>query len=267
MNRTGELKSMCRFVTQTGLVLGVLVLAACAIGPPNRMEDYLGAGGGRQTATLPMQALRAGLVVIPDNAAPDAAPVLPEEAVPRLAERLAQEISRIMPVHIEKLIPAEGLRPVSGGDPEQFVRLGRQHGVDYLIVVVASATEQEYPYTVFVGWHSHSVPGLRRDNWSLLEAAIVEVETGQTLVVAEGRGWATLDRPTVPDISQWYPVIWLRPQDPNRPIWPPTYEGAPYTLRVVATNDASKQMVLHLRQAWTDKRAATSPPPEVHASR
>ena len=36
---------------------------------------------------------------------------------------------------------------------------------------------------------------------------------------------ATLDRPTAPGISQWYPVIYLRPQEPERRLWPPNYGG------------------------------------------
>jgi hypothetical protein len=59
-----------------------------------------------------------------------------------------------------------------------------------------------------------------------------------------------LDRPTAPGINQWYPVIYLRPQDPERRIWPPTYEGAPNTLRVVSFDDAAKRMTLNLQKAW-----------------
>jgi len=69
---------------------------------------------------------------------------------------------------------------------------------------------------------------------------------------AEGRGWATLDRPSAPGIDQWYPVIYLRPQDPERRIWPPTYEGAPNTLRVVSFDQAAKRLTLHLQHSWLD---------------
>lgn len=60
---------------------------------------------------------------------------------------------------------------------------------------------------------------------------------------------ATLDRPIVPSVSQWYPVIWFRPAGPDgRPWWPPTYEGAPNTLRVVTMEDAAKRLALDLQR-------------------
>jgi hypothetical protein len=136
-----------------------------------------------------------------------------------------------------------------------LLELSKARDVEYLLVVVASATEQEYPLTIFLEWHTHSQPGLRRDNWSLLEAALIDVKTGTVLLRGEGRSMATLDRPTVPGINQWYPVIWLRPSGPDgRPWWPPTYEGAPNTLRVVAMNDAEKRLALDLQRTWLEFR-------------
>ncbi|MBM4119317.1 MAG: hypothetical protein ACKOBZ_04245 [Nitrospira sp.] len=241
--------------TQAGCVLGVLLLTACTTGmPPNRIADYVGTPKGTAvTADLSPQGIQAGLVVIPDTSAPEASPVLPDEAIQRLAESLSEELKQTLPITIAKIVPAEGLRPVSGGDPDQFAEFGRKQGVEYLIVVVASATEVEYPQTLFLGWAAHMQPGLRRDNYSLLEAALVDVKAGQTLVRAEGRGWATLDRPMAPGINQWYPVVWLRPMEPNRRYWPPTFEGAPNTLRVISMEDASKRLLLNLRKAWGDK--------------
>jgi len=93
----------------------------------------------------------------------------------------------------------------------------------------------------------------------------VDVKAGQTLARAEGRGWATLDRPMAPGVNQWYPVVWLRPMEPSRRYWPPTYEGAANTLRVIAMQDASKRLILNLRQAWSEKRQAASSPDPVPA--
>ena len=242
-----------------GLLAGLLGLSACASTvPPNRLAAYMGeqAFSEPSSATsLPEQRpIRAGLVLIPDTTAPDAAPALPDEALNRLGDELKQQFAQFLPIVIDKIIPAEGIRP--GGDTTQFRELGMKHGLDYLVVAVASSTEQEYPITVFLGWTSHAQPGLRRDNWSLLEVALIDVKTGQTLVRAEGRGWATLDRPTAPGINQWYPVIWRRPQEPNWRWWPPTYAGAPNTLRVIAMNEAAKRLLMHLQDAWIQKRQA-----------
>jgi hypothetical protein len=48
--------------------------------------------------------------------------------------------------------------------------------------------------------------------------------------------------------------------EPSRRYWPPTYEGAPNTLRVIAMQDASKRLILNLRKAWIEKRQAASVP-------
>jgi len=241
-----------------GLLVAPLILSACASAvPPNRLAAYLGHEGvsGLSVAELPAQRpIRAGLVLIVDTAAPDAAPALPEEAANRVAEMLRDEINRVTPFSIQSILPNEGIKP--GGDPAPLLEFGKKHGVEYLAVAVLSSTEVEYPQTVFLAWTAHSQPGWRRDNWSLAELAIVDVKTGKTLIHAEGRGWATLDRPAAPGINQWYPVVWLRPLEPNWRWWPPTYEGAPNTLRVVAMNQAAKRLVLNLQGAWIERLRA-----------
>jgi hypothetical protein len=249
--------------TVVGLLGGIAALAACASAtPPSRLADYVGQqalGESVSVSTLPEQRpVRAGLVVISDTTAPDAAPPLPDEALTRLSEKLKQEFSQFLPIAVEKIIPADGIQP--DGAASQFSELGKKHGVEYLLVVVGSSTEQEYPMYVFLGWTSHMQPGFRRDNWSLLEVALVEVKTGQTLLHAEGRAWATLDSPMAPGINQWYPVVYLRPQDPERHWWPPTFAGAPNTLRVIAMNQAAKRLILNLQDAWNQKRQAEVTP-------
>lgn len=236
-----------------------LGLSACAmVVPPNRLADYVGPqamSASPADVTLPdKRPLRAGLLLIADTTAPDASPSLPDQALVQMAEQLQQQASQFLPLTIEQIVPADGVRP--GHDSAPFAEIGRKQGLDYLVLVIVSATEQEYPMYVAVGWTTHVVPGLRRDNWSLVEVALLDVKTGQVLVHAEGRGWATLDRPTTPDVNQWYPVIWKRPLEPNWRWWPPTYESAPHTLRVIAMHEAVKRLVINFQDAWLKKREA-----------
>lgn len=235
-----------------------LWLAGCASTvPPSRLAEYVGPPAVSDSASdvpLPEQRpLRAGLVVIYDKSAPGAVADFPDQALQQMAEQLQQQLSQY-PLKIDRIVPADGIQPP--GDRRRLSELGRQYGPDYLLVVVASATEQEYPLQLAVGGTTHVVPGLRRDNWSLIEAALFDVRTGTVLVRADGRGWATLDRPTTPDINQWYPVIWKRPLDPNWRWWPPSYESAPYTLRVIAMREAVKRLVVNFQEAWLQKREA-----------
>jgi hypothetical protein len=247
-------------------LLGAAVLfTACASAvPPSRLGDYVSSEGhAREDALtqIEQRPLKAGLVLVSDTAEHDAAPNLPDEALVRLGETLKQDISRAIPVQITEVLPAENIRPQPNGDWGQFADLGRQRGLDYLAVVVLSSTEQEYPVTLFLGWTTHAQPGLRRDNWSLLEFALLDLKNNVSLMQAQGRGWATLDRPTAPGINQWYPVVYLRPQDPERRIWPPTYEGAPNTLRVVSFDQAEKRLAVKLQNSYIGQLQAMAGKP------
>jgi hypothetical protein len=241
-------------VKLTSLLLGTALLTACASAvPPARIGDYVSSehrAGEEAFGKIEERPLKAGLVLVSDTVDPGAAPNLPDEALRRLGETLKQDISRAIPVTLTEVLSADPIRPQPNGDWAQFADLARQRGLEYLVVVVLSSTEQEYPVTLFLGWTTHAQPGFRRDNWSLLEFALLDLKNNTVLMQAEGRGWATLDRPTAPGINQWYPVVYLRPQDPERRIWPPTYEGAPNTLRVVSFDQAEKRLALKLQNSW-----------------
>lgn len=239
-----------------GIVLVTIQTGCAAATAPSRLQAYIGAyltPALESLIPLSNKAGRTGLLVIADQTAEEAAPALPDEARTRLTEQLKERLAQSLPLTVETLIPAEGVQPT--GDLSPLLESAKAHDVQYLLVVVVSATEQEYPQTVFLGWHTHSQPGLRRDNWSLLEAALIDVKTGAVLLHGEGRSMATLDRPMAPGINQWYPVIWFRPAGPDgRPWWPPTYEGAPNMLRVVTMNDAAKRLALDLQRTWLEFR-------------
>lgn len=243
---------------QGGVVWWVwmLLLTGCAMtSPPSRLSQYVTLAAADESASLELpveRPLRTALVVLSDRSAQEAAPGLPEEAQSRLTEMLSEQVNLGVPMAIKRVVNLCEI-PVGATHPN-WTDLARQQSVDYVLVVVLSSTEQEYPASLFLGWTTHRQPGFRRDNWSLAEAALVDGRTGRQLLRAEGRGMATLDSPTAPGISQWYPVIYLRPQDPERRIWPPSYEGAPVTLRVVSMEQAAKQLAGNLQRAWVEQR-------------
>jgi hypothetical protein len=230
------------------------VFGCASTHPPGRMDQYLGAPASDSSAVLlpDERPVRASLLVVNDGSGPESAPALPDEVRERVAAQLKEEINRGFPIVIDNVLPAP--MSVTAGGMTDLITFGKRQGLRYLLVAILSSEEQEYPISVFLGWTTHRQPGFRRDNWSLAEAALLDIESGQVLLRADGRAWATLDSPTAPGINQWYPVIYLRPQDPERRIWPPTYEGAPMTLRLVSMTQAAKRLALNMQQAWIDKR-------------
>lgn len=234
-----------------------LLLTACvAPSPAGRLGQYVpetgqGPAGDQR---LPLERpLHVSLVLVPDSGGPDAAPSLPDDAIRKVGEDLRAAVSRGYPLIIDRVVHGTEIPPeIFQG--HRWVDLAARLGTSYVLLAVLTSTEQEYPASLFLGWTTHRQPGFRRDNWSLAEAALIDGATGRVLLHAEGRGWATLDSPTAPGISQWYPVIYLRPQDPERRIWPPTYEGAPVTLRLVAMEQAVLRLATGLQQAWIRQR-------------
>src|SRR3569623_762227 len=101
---------MRRFWILMGCLLLCVQATACAsTTPPRRIADYLGPQSLEHiTSTpLPPRPIHAGLVIVPDTSAPQAAPLLPDEALNRLTERLQHELSQMTPVFIDKIIPAD----------------------------------------------------------------------------------------------------------------------------------------------------------------
>ena len=137
------------------LMLSTVFLVSCASAiPPARIGDYISSdhqAGDDAFARVDQRPLQAGLVVVSDMAEPGVAPNLPEEAFARLRESLQRDLDRAIPVAITEVIPADQIRQQPHGDWAQFAELGQQRRLDYLVVVVVSSTEQEYPVTLFLG--------------------------------------------------------------------------------------------------------------------
>lgn len=243
---------MCDFVRWLALLSTFLLWSACGFSlPPNPSGNSASSNKDSETEfalKLEQQKIRAGFVLLTDGDGSQTVPILSDAAFARLGEALKREIGRILPVALQE-ISTEGIGP-SGLSRARSVDLARQQGFEYLAVVVVSCNEQEYPVSLYLGWTAHGQLGYRRDNWSRLELALLDLNGDRIVMQEEGRGWATLDRPAVPGIDQWYPVVYLRPQDPERRFRPSTFEGALDTLREVSCEQAAKRLILKLENSW-----------------
>jgi hypothetical protein len=254
-------KNAARTWSMRDLAVGIVVLFSLAVFvgcastvPPSRIGDYVTKDAKVPTNSViampDQRPVQAGLLVIADKTHPRSAPVLPDEAMAHFREELRQELDHGLPFTVKDLIQPDGITPSrTGGDLTQFRELGKKHDVEYLALVVVSSTEVEYPTDLNLGGATEGTPGLARDNWALAEFALVDLKTGRTMMQAEGRGWATLLRTYAPLMSSRYPVVYIEPNS-QRVYWPPTWEGAPDTLRVASYNLAGKNLVNKISRVW-----------------
>ena len=142
-------------------------------------------------------------------------------------------------------------QPVQTGNPSRLSLLGKQAGVDYLLVAILSSEEIETPDRLPLqgmnqgGGGRGLLVGYRAENFSLAEIAFVEVQNGQSLFQSRGQGFATLDRLAVPLESNVYPVV--RGAERQPPIYPEE-QFAHDVLRAVSVQNAIDQALFHLKR-------------------
>jgi hypothetical protein len=244
-----------------GAVALFVLVAACTVAPPMRMDSYLGpdvATGKtgvtehRRLSPIPGDV---GLLVINDTTSPGSAPALSQEAFSFLVERITQQVGRNLPLKVTKVFLPDGVSPTGGR--QALLRLTAQEAIEYLVVAVVSSAESESPVQLSLGGpESVSVSGTQIKNFALVELALVEGKTSEVLVRSHGRAWASLDRLAASGRSHQYPVI--RRSSRMAPIFPKA-EQAPDLLRALAGDEALEQAVMHFEEAWAGVSAGPSP--------
>ncbi len=242
------------------IIIGVmtLILSSCATqSVPERLPIYFGVDkdllSNSSLANLPSGEVKAGLVVINDTTSPHSAPALSQEGFERFTERLSGFLGKQLPITIVKVIDYPEFK--QGKNSRQFAQVAQQEGLDYLLFGVVSSSEVEVPDQlsfqggrVGLGGGRGRVLGFRAENYALVELALVQGKTGYPVVHANGSAWAVLERLNIPIQSNVYPVV---RRDLTQPPIYPTDATAYDTLRVVSADDAMKQALMHLQEAWT----------------
>ena len=249
-----------------GSILLASAFSACAAleNSPPRLPSYLVADGSQKipvekSLSIPSDPITGTLVVINDAEFPKAAPHLKKETLESLGGYLQAEIQKQVPVTLSTLVFPEDITP--SGSPNRLKQLGEEQGVPYVILAVLSGAEWEVPERLPLdglsqgtGLRSPGLVGYRAENYSRLEIAVLDVETGRVLVTSDGKDWAVLERLATPMESNVYPVVRRALTQP--PIYPNTDQDAFETLRWVSGQGAIDQAVMHLKEAW--KTEATS---------
>ena len=233
------------------LVASVL-LWACAVSPPSRLESYLSPIPVGEAFQLGQSKFEVGLLVINDADAKGSAPALLDPAMKFVTDRTRQRIEQDLPITIVKMLRADQLP--AGREPTRLTQLAREQGVNYLVVAIFSSAESEVPTTHPLGGSAQGggalgvQPGYTATNYALVELALLDAGAGRPLATSEGRAWATLDRLARGGKSNVFPVI--RRSLRMEPIYP-TEEIAYDMLRGLTGDEALEQAVMHLQEAWS----------------
>ncbi len=172
---------------------------------------------------------------------------LSEDSVAHITDRAKKEIEHRFPLIIEEVVRLEKLQQVS--TMEELKRLNQQPNVEFVLLVLSSSSEITGPAQFNVAQEVSVVPGTQTENYATIEMALVDLQTGKSLVLATGQSHALLEKFDVPMGSNRYPVV--KVADRYNPIFPKDVE-AYEVLRIVAMGEALDQAVMHFDSAWQE---------------
>jgi len=172
---------------------------------------------------------------------------LSEDSVTHFTDRATKEIEHRFPLKIQEVVLLKNLQQVS--NMEELKRLNQQPHVELVLLVLRSSSEITGPAHLNVAQEVSSVPGTQTDNYATIEMALVDLQTGKSLVLATGQSHALLENFDVPMGSNRYPVV--KAADRYHPIYPKDDE-AYEVLRIVAMGEALDQAVMHFDRAWQE---------------
>ena len=250
-----------RFMRLFPLVLLVVLVQGCAASVQPKLSTYLGKGSIQESSHASVLShfqqgdkLSAGLLVINDTSSPESAPALSKDSFAGFANDLQRQLEQQFPVTVVKVLDSREVASANG--KTSIGQIGKGLGLNFMVLAIVSSSEVEVPDRLPFGGSLQglggrgSVLGFRAENYALVELALLDVQTQQLVVQAQGTAWATLERLNVPLESNVYPVV--RRAQLIAPIYP-TEDNSHDILRGVAADDALKQAFMHLREIWNDK--------------
>ena len=248
------------------LLVGLLVSFSsfgCSLdNSPKRLAAYLPQPTGQADVVakmaFPAEGVTGALVVLNDSGFEKSAPELRRGTLEDLGEHLKTEIHKQLPIQLKSVVYPDGVQP--NGSADQFIQLAKEQNVPYLLLAVLSSSEWEVFDRLPMqgseggGMRSQGMPGYRAENYARVELALLDGQTGQMVVSADGQAWATLERLAVPLESNVYPVV--RRAQTQPPIYPNSEGEAFETLRWVSGQDAIGQAVMKMEILWKKNQMA-----------
>jgi len=224
----------CAVVT---LVIAVVGLTGCSA-PGSRASDYLAGFSTVPAGLSPKAPIPAAVVLaIPETEAakPTAlTPVMQKELLNRVQTNLRDTKFAISSIASPIVLPGDGKGALT---PERLRQIGKETGMQHLLVLIPSSHSvqrvQEYPI-------------IETQLFARMDAAVVEVPAGRTLLIATGQEDYILGQRRDVARTIGYPRIYYRTQTTTGPFT--VVEGDPFAeLGKIAFTAAADQLLLALQ--------------------
>ncbi len=200
--------------------------------------------------------LQVGLALVPDVEKSNPPTTLSEDSLARFTARTKYELENKVPLEIQDVIHLEKLQ--KGKSVEQLKSLGKDQKFEYVLLVLTSSEEVKTP--AYLDASSPDVgilPGNEIENFALVEIALVDLQSGKSLIQAHGRSYALLEQLDVPLESNRYPLV--KGSSLTNRIYP-TDDMALDVLRTVALGEALDQAIMRFDSEWRETLGSLVPP-------
>ena len=192
------------------------------------------------------QKLHVGLALLPDMVKSTPPTTLSEDSLARFTARTQFELENKVPLKVQDVVRLEKLE--QGKSVEQLKRLGQEQKFELVLLILTSSEEVKSPaYLDASSPDVGNLPGNEIKNYALVEMALVDLQSGKSLIQAHGRSYALLEQLDAPLQSNRYPLV-TGSASTNR--FYPSEGMALEVLRFVALEEALDQAIMRFDAEW-----------------
>ncbi len=196
--------------------------------------------------------LQVGLAFVPEVVRSNPPTTLSKDSLERFTARTKFALENKVPLEIQEVVRLETLHP--GKSVAQLQGLGKDEDFEFVILIMTSSDEVTTP--AYLDASSPDVgilPGNEIQNYALVEMALVDLQSGKSLIQAHGRSYALLEKLDVSIESNRYPQV-KGSVNANR--FYPTDDMALEVLRTVALEEALDQAIMQFDIEWRETVSA-----------
>ena len=240
------------------ITLSYIIGGCSAVSPPSHMptlieqDPYPSLALQGKISQASQEKLHVGLAFVPEVVQSNPPTTLSKDSLERFTARTKSALENKVPLEIQDVVRLDTLQPEKS--VEQLQGLGKDEDIELVILIMTSSDEVTTP--AYLDASSPDVgmlPGNEIQNYALVEVALVDLQSGKSLIQAHGRSYALLEQLDVPIESNRYPLV-KGSANANR--FYPTDDMALEVLRAVALEEALDQAIMQFDLEWRETVSA-----------